>query len=49
LLTVLGWLEYRATRQFLVAGSNGIRFPELRRRYLEFQKLLIQELGKHEF
>jgi 1-acyl-sn-glycerol-3-phosphate acyltransferase len=49
LLTVLGWLEYRVARQFLVAGSNAIRFPELRRRYLEFQKLLIQELGKHEF
>jgi 1-acyl-sn-glycerol-3-phosphate acyltransferase len=49
LLTEMGWLAYQPMRQFLVAGWNGIRFPELRGQYLEFQKLLLTELGKHEF
>jgi 1-acyl-sn-glycerol-3-phosphate acyltransferase len=49
LLTLAGWLAYQPMRQYLIAGHNGIRFPKLRRRYLKFQKLLSQELGKHEF
>jgi len=47
LLTAIGWLAYQPARQFLIAGWNGIRFPALRRQYLEFQKLLLQELSKH--
>jgi len=48
LLTLMGWLAYQPMRQCLVAGQNGLRFPELRRQYLKFQELLLQELGKHE-
>jgi hypothetical protein len=48
-LTLIGWLAYQAMRQCLIAGWNGIRFPKLRRQYLEFQELLLQESGKHEF
>ena len=49
LLTCLGWLAYQPARQLFVAGWNGIRFPELRREYLDFQKLLFEELRNHGF
>jgi len=47
LLTVMGWLAYQPARQLLVAGWNGIRFPGLRRKYLEFQKALFEEMRNH--
>jgi len=49
LLTILGWLAYGPVRQFLVTAWNGLRFRELRRQYLEFHKLFLEELSKHEF
>lgn len=49
LLTIMGWLAYRPARQFFVTGWNGLRFPDLRRQYLEFHELFLQELSKHEF
>ena len=48
LLTAIGCLAYQPARQFLLAGWNGIRFPELRRQYLEFRAPLFEELAKHE-
>ena len=47
LLTVIGWLAYHPARQLLVAGWNGIRFPSLRRQYLEFRDLLFEEMRNH--
>lgn len=47
LLTGIGWLAYQPARRFLVAGWNGVRFPELRTKYLDFQKLLLEEVRNH--
>jgi 1-acyl-sn-glycerol-3-phosphate acyltransferase len=47
LLTGMGWLAYQAARQLLVSGWNGIRFPGLRRKYLEFQRVLFEEMRNH--
>jgi 1-acyl-sn-glycerol-3-phosphate acyltransferase len=47
LLSVVGWHAYQPTRQLLVAGWNAVRFPGLRRKYLEFQKALFEEMGNH--
>jgi 1-acyl-sn-glycerol-3-phosphate acyltransferase len=47
-LTVIAWLAYAPARQLLFAGWNGVRFPDLRRQYLEFRRAFQQELDKHE-
>jgi len=47
LLTGMGWLAYQPARQLLVSGWNGIRFPGLRRKYLEFQRVLFEEMRNH--
>jgi 1-acyl-sn-glycerol-3-phosphate acyltransferase len=48
-LTIVGWLVYQPVRQSFVAAWNGLRFPELRGKYLEFQRLLVEALRKHGF
>jgi hypothetical protein len=48
LFTVIASLTYAALRQFLVAGWNGVRLPELRREYLQFRRTFLNELDKHE-
>ena len=48
ILTMLGWCAYQLARQLLVSGLNGIRFPGLRRKYLDFQKALFAEMRNHE-
>jgi 1-acyl-sn-glycerol-3-phosphate acyltransferase len=47
MLTVVGWLAYQRGRQLIVAGWNGIRFPQLRSKYVEFQRLLVEVLRDH--
>ncbi len=47
LLTGMGWLVYQPARQLLVSAWNGIRFPELRRKYLEFRETLFQEMRNY--
>jgi 1-acyl-sn-glycerol-3-phosphate acyltransferase len=49
LLTLMGWIAYQPGRQLLVSGWNGIRFPGLRRKYLEFQRVLREEMRNHGF
>jgi len=47
-LTAIAWLGYAPMRRFLSAGWNGVRFPELRRQYLEFRTAFLRELDQHE-
>jgi 1-acyl-sn-glycerol-3-phosphate acyltransferase len=47
LLTVIGWVGYQPARQLLVSGWNGTRFPELRGKYLELQRVLFEEMRNH--
>ena len=49
MLTMIGWLAYQRGRQLFVAGWNGIRVPQLRNKYLEFQRLLVEVLRNHGF
>jgi len=46
--TAMAWVAYAPARQSLLAGWNGMRFPKLRREYLEFRRAFLQELDKHE-
>jgi len=47
ILAVGGWLAYQPARQLLVAGWNGMRFPELRRKSMDFREALFTEMRSH--